>query len=114
VDKRQHKRFIKRCEVEFIVNDIAYRRISSDFSLSGFFIRTNRPPAPGTILHIVIHLPDGSTSKVTGKVMWASKTSVGRLMGTIIKTLKNGMGIKIIEKDTNYLHFIKSLHDFSQ
>jgi hypothetical protein len=109
MDKRQHKRFIKRCEVEFIANDITHRGISSNFSLNGFFIRTNYPPAPDTILHIVIHLPDGSTSKVTGKVIRASKTLTGRVMGTPVKTLKNGMGVEIIEKDTNYLHFIKSL-----
>jgi hypothetical protein len=114
MDKRQHKRFIKRCNVEFVANDITYRGISSNFSLKGFFIRTNYPSTPDTILHIVIHLPDGSISKVTGKVIWALKTSIGSVIGTPIKTLKNGMGIEIIEKDTNYLHLIKLLHDFNQ
>ncbi len=109
MEKRQRKRFIKRCEAEFVVNETTYKGISSNFSLNGFFIRTNHPPKPDTILHIVIHLPDGSTSNVKGKVIRAWKTPTGRVMRAPIgSSKKNGMGIEIIEKDDNYVHFIKS------
>jgi hypothetical protein len=39
MEKRQRKRFIKRCEVEFVANETTYRGISSNFSISGFFIK---------------------------------------------------------------------------
>lgn len=108
-NKRQQKRFISRCETEFVVNDVTYRGIASDFSLQGLFIRTTHPATPDTIVDITIYLPDGLTSNLTGKVRRAMKPSIGRVIGTPVKALKHGMGVEIIKKDANYLHFIRSL-----
>lgn len=108
-NKRQQKRFVKRCEVEFIADNHVVRGISSDFSQDGLFIRTNYPYVAGTIFDIVIHLPDGVDSKIKGRAVRAARTPIGRVMGTPVKTQKNGMGIEIMEKDENYLDFIKSL-----
>jgi hypothetical protein len=95
--------------VEFTSDGLTLRGISSDFSLKGLFIRTNHPYVPGTIFDIVIHIPDGSVSKIKGKAVRALKTPTGLVLGTPTKSLKNGMGIEIIEKDANYLHLIRSL-----
>jgi hypothetical protein len=108
-NKRRQKRFVKRCEVEFISDNLMVRGISSDFSLEGLFIRTNHPYTPGTVFDIVVHLPDGADAKVKGRAVHAAKTPTGKVMGTPVKSLKNGMGIEIIEKDDNYISFIKSL-----
>ena len=108
-DKRRQKRFIKRCEIEFISGGVTYRGISSNFSLNGLFIRTSYPFAAGTIFDIVIHLPDGSNSKVKVRVARAVRTEIGKMMGASTKVFKNGMGVEIVEKDANYLHFIRSL-----
>ena len=108
-NKRQQKRFVRRCEVEFTADKLTIRGISSDFSLEGLFIRTNHPLPAGTILDMLIHLPGGEISKVKGKAVRAAKTPIGKVMGTPIKSLKNGMGIEIIEKDDHYLHLIRSL-----
>ncbi|MBI4684951.1 MAG: PilZ domain-containing protein [Nitrospirae bacterium] len=108
-NKRQQKRFIYRCETEFNYNETTYRGISSNFSLGGLFLRTSYPAHPDTILDMVIHLPDGSYSKITGKVIRAIKPALGRVIGIPIRDLKHGMGIKVIKKDINYLHFIRSL-----
>lgn len=108
-DKRQHKRFIKRCVVEFVVDGSKYTGISSDFSLNGLFIRTKYPLIPDTMLHVAVYLPDGRVSKLTVKVKRAAKTATGRVMGTPVRSLKDGMGVEIIERDVNYLHFIRSL-----
>ncbi len=62
---------------------------------------------PGAILDIIVHLPDGLTSKLKGKVRRTSKNPVGKVMGSPVKTVKSGMGIEIIEKDTNYLHLLR-------
>jgi hypothetical protein len=107
-EKRGHKRLIKRCESEFMVEGIIHRGISSNLSVNGIFIRTNRPFPTGTVLDIVIHLPDGSTSKLKGRVSRAWKTQLGKVMGTPIKAFKDGMGVELIEKDDNYLEFVKS------
>lgn len=106
-NKREHKRFIKRCRAEFTSFDRTYRGISSDFSLKGLFIRTTHPIGPGEILDIVVHFPDGSTSNLRGKVRRASRGMGG---GTPAgKTPKNGMGIQLLKKDANYLRFLSTL-----
>ena len=87
-NKRKQKRFIKRYETEFELKDITYRGISRDFSLNGLFIRTKYPMAPGTIVDITIHLPDGLASKLKGKVRRTSKDPVGKVMGSPVKTKK--------------------------
>lgn len=85
--------------------------MSSNFSVNGLFIKTRRTFAPGTVLNIVIHLPNGATSKVKGAVKRAPKTPTGRIMGTPVKVVKDGMGVEIIEKDAQYLHVIKTCED---
>ena len=110
-DKRKQKRFIRRCEVEFTADNLTLRGISSDFSLTGLFIRTNHPFAPGTLFDIIIHLPDGLISRVKGTAVRAAKTPTGRVMGTPVKSVKNGMGIELTEIDANYIHHITNLLD---
>ncbi len=106
--KRQQKRFTERCKIEFTANDITYRGISSDFSLSGLFIRTNHPFPTETILDIIIYLPNGLTSKLKGKIKRSLKIPFERVMETQ-KYLQRGIGVEITEKDSNYVHFIKAL-----
>ncbi|MCK5138683.1 MAG: PilZ domain-containing protein [Thermodesulfovibrionia bacterium] len=108
--RRKHERFTKRCEVEFVANETTYKGKSSNFSMNGFFIRTNHPLEPDTILHIVIYLPDGLTSKVRGKIIRAIEMPMA--IRSAVGTLKNGMGVEIIEKDSHYINFIKSFHNY--
>lgn len=98
---RRHRRFIRRLEVEFSANNQNYRGISSNFSLGGIFIRTNHSFSPDTIIDLTIHLPDGTSVLAKGVVRMALRTSVA--------SLKNGMGIEIIENDSHYVNFIRSL-----
>lgn len=98
MSKRKHTRFIRRLETEFSAEGKEYRAISSDFSCRGLFIRTNHAFPPGTVLTISVHLPDGITSHLKGKVCRALKTTV--------VSLKNGMGIELIEKDQQYTDFM--------
>jgi hypothetical protein len=108
-NKRQQKRFIKSCKVEFTVDDLTLRGISSDFSLKGLFLGTNHACQAGTVLDIVIHLPDGTVSKVKGKTVRSSRTPSEIAVQTPGSSVKNGMGIEIMERDANYLHLIRSL-----
>ena len=106
-EKRLLKRYIERCKTEFTAFDKTYRGLSGNFSLNGLFIRTTHLFPQSTIISILIHLPDGSTSELKGKVVRAVEGPFGQ--GTVKqKYVRNGMGIKIMEKDVNYLHFIRS------
>ena len=109
INRRVHKRFAKNCKIEFLSDGIRYYGVSRDFALNGLFITTRDPKVPGTILEVIIHLPDGSTLKLRAKVMRIFKTLKEKGTGTPIKAHKDGMGVEIIEKNVNYLHFFRSL-----
>jgi len=109
LDRRQQRRLIKRCEINFTYDDLTFKGISSNFSLGGLFIRTKHPLSPDTVFDMVIHLPDEKLSKLRGKVTRSMKKALGIVVGTSCEAVKDGMGVKIIEKDTQYLEFIKSL-----
>lgn len=101
-NKRQYQRFIRRLEVEFSSEDRHYRGISSNFSIGGLFVRTNHPFAPGTLIDMTIHLPvGGGVAYLKGKVKTALKTPV--------VSIKNGMGVEIVEKDTAFVDFMKTM-----
>ncbi len=108
-NKRLHKRFMRRCAVEFFSHGITCRGISGNCSLNGLFIRTSCPLALDTILHLTVFLPDGTASKLKVKVIRAGRTSPGKLTGAPVKSGRKGVGAKIIERDANYLHFFRSL-----
>lgn len=95
-------RFTKRLEATFSSGDLRFRGISSDFSEGGLFIRTRNGLNPGNIIDMEIYLPNGKICKVKGIVR--------RTIKTPLSTLKNGMGIELLEKDQNYLEFIKTFH----
>lgn len=97
---RKQERFIRRLETEFSSGDKKYRGISRDLSAKGLFLRTSHPFAPGSIIDLLIHLPDGVTSKLKGKVM--------RAFNIPMLPIKNGMGIYILEKDSHYINFLKT------
>jgi hypothetical protein len=99
--KRRYKRYIRRLETEFTIGGSTFRGISSDLSEKGLFIRTGKGFVPGSILDIVIYLPNGEKAKVKGIVRRTIKTD-----STLVK---NGMGIEILENDEVYTKFIKDL-----
>ena len=101
MDKRRHPRFIKRLTTKFIINNESFTGISSDLSESGLFIRTNRGCSANTPIDIKIFMPDNSVSSLKGIVR--------RTIRTPISSMKNGMGIEIIEKDGIFINFVKSI-----
>ncbi len=101
MEKRQHKRYISRCEIEFSMNGTNYRGISSNLSLNGLFIKTRNPFPADEVINIIVHFPNGTTSKLKGITRRAVRNTV--------HNQKNGMGIEIIEKDSHYSEFINSI-----
>ena len=82
---------------------MVYTGITSDISENGIFIRTRYGFVPGTIIKIEIYLPEDKISKLKGKVKRSTRTQIA--------SLKNGMGIEIIEKDSNYTIFLNSMDE---
>jgi hypothetical protein len=97
---QRHKRFTKRLEATFSAGGLSYRGILSNFSESGLFIRTNRGFTPNTIIDIELVMPDNKVSHLKGVVKRTIKTPVS--------TIKNGMGIELMERDETYINFLKS------
>lgn len=101
MSKRQFERHKRRLETTFTAGTETYRGMSGDISEGGIFIRTRHCLVPESLLDIEIHLPDGTLSRVKGKVK--------RSIRTPISTFKNGMGIEIIEKDSAYVTLVKKI-----
>ena len=97
---QRHPRFTKRLEARFSSGGMSFAGISSNLSESGLFIRTNRGFAPDTAIDIELVMPDGKISSLKGLVR--------RTIKTPMSTLKNGMGVELIEKDAAYINFLKS------
>lgn len=106
-DKRQHKRIKESCDVEFYSHGKEYRGVSDNFSVNGLLISTEDLLALQSVVSITVHLPDGSTSKLKGRVRRVHKmTGSAAQSGQI---LESGMGIEIMERDSNYIKFFMSL-----
>jgi hypothetical protein len=103
MEKRRHPRFIKRLETVMGIDRISYRSISSDLSENGLFIRTKRGCPVNTPIDIELSLPGNKVSFLKGIVR--------RTIRTPIPTMKNGMGIEIIEKDKTFVDFMKSINE---
>lgn len=108
-ERRRQKRFVKRCTIEFTSDGQTYRRICRNLSLDGLFIKTSKPLPLEKIIEMILHLPDGSTSKLTGKVTRATRDPYSLIFERAGIPSKDGMAIQLIEKDGNYLKFLESL-----
>ncbi|MEW6569561.1 MAG: PilZ domain-containing protein [Nitrospirota bacterium] len=100
--KRKHQRFTKRLQASFSSGGLSYRGILSNISEKGLFIRTNRGFAPNTIIDIELVMPDNRLSRLKGIVRRTIKTPVS--------TIKNGMGIELIERDETFMNLVSSFN----
>jgi len=108
-ERRRQKRHVKRCTIEFISDGQTYRGICRNLSLDGLFIKTSKPLAPEKIIEMIVHLPDDSTSKLTGIVTRVLREPCSLILERAGIPSKDGMGIQLMEKDANYLNFLTSL-----
>jgi hypothetical protein len=108
-EKRRQKRFVKRCTAEFTSDGQTYTGFCRNLSLDGLFIKTRKPLALEKIVEMIVHLPDGSTSKLTGRVTRATREPYSLILERAGIPSKDGMGIQLIEKDANYLNFVTLL-----
>ncbi len=91
----------KRLNISFSDGKVDHLGTSSNFSLTGLFIRTRKAFNPGTSLKIVLELDEHQKIDLTGIVVWATRT------GNI--DFKNGMGIKLTSLPQAYKDFVNGL-----
>ena len=108
-ERRRQKRFAKRCTAEFTSDGQSYVGLCRNLSLDGLFIKTRKPLSLKKIIELIVHLPDVSTSKLTGRAARATREPHSLILERAGIPSKDGMAIQLIEKDANYLNFVKSL-----
>jgi Tfp pilus assembly protein PilZ len=106
MERRRHPRFIKRLETKISVGNTHFWSISSDLSESGLFIRTNRSCNVNTPVNIELSLPGNRVSFLKGIARRAVRTP--------FFTMRDGIGIEIIEKDRTFTNFVRSLIEESE
>jgi uncharacterized protein (TIGR02266 family) len=85
------KRFRKRVEVRYGVEQPQFTGYSGNISRTGMMLRTIRVFAPGTLLVLELKFPD-KTIVARGHVSWAREGSV-----QLLPTGRVGMGIKFVD-----------------
>lgn len=103
-EKRIKDRATKRLSVKFGCNTLEHSGITSNFSLTGIFIRTNAGLAPGTPLDIELTLPDDMVLKLKGTVMWTK-----RVHPKLAEFSRNGMGIMLKDIPEVYTRLVTEL-----
>jgi len=103
---QRHPRFTKRLEVTFSSGGLSFRGILSNISANGLFIRTNRGFTPDTIVDIEVVMPDNKISLLKGIVKRTTKTT--------LSSVKNGMGVELMEKDSIFENFLQSINDVTE
>jgi len=99
--KRQHERYTKRVETEFVYDGRSFKGISSDLSEKGLFLRTRNAAPEGSEISIKLFLPDGNAAHARGVVRRSVKTRS--------QVVKDGMGLEITEFDDAYADFLKGV-----
>ncbi len=107
-DNTRRRRVQKNLAVEFSGYNGTCAGVSENFSINGLAVRTDTIPALQSVVSIVLHLPDGSISKLKGRVkrIYMGSDDIPAASG---KSPKGGMGIEIMERDSNYIRFFMSL-----
>lgn len=108
-NKRRLRRFSHRCRVAFTADGMTYRGLSSNFSLDGLFLRAKNTFPPGTLLDITLYFPNDLASRLQATVIRESQEPLRVAGGRESEYGEKGMGIRIRERDSLYLHFIRAL-----
>lgn len=103
--KRRFTRYRKRLRTEFRAGDQHFKGISTNVSERGLFIRTRHVFRAGVVVNVKIYLPEKKHCTLKGIVRYARRM--------LILRNRNGMGIELLEKDSVYMGFIRSLEALS-
>jgi hypothetical protein len=101
MERRQNLRVNKSLISQILADNTNLFVITHDLSVNGLFLRSNQCLPINSLVTIQIVLPDNSISFLKGIVRRTIDTSA---------YMNNGMGIQLIEKDSNYARYFQSIH----
>lgn len=90
-EKRLKDRKRKRLKVRFGLDQPKKIAFTDDISSKGIFVTTVAPERPGTILNLLIEIPDGNIIRCQGQVRWARRVPRNLLR----VASKGGMGLTL-------------------
>jgi len=90
-ERRRHKRIPIRLRVD-VVEPVALELLSEDVSASGLYLRTDSPPAIGTLIDLVLRLPEEEPLAVQGLVTHALDVLLARAVERPC-----GMGVRFFD-----------------
>ena len=102
MERRRSKRITKRLETKFSADGISNTGITSNLAKEGIFIRTLKGHPPPKILDLELYLPSGEKIILRGRI--------NRTIKTQFQSIKNGMGIELIDPPAKYTEFIEALY----
>jgi len=101
-EMRRHKRVSKRCEIEFASEGQTCRGLCRNVCPDGLFIKTRKPVVPNALIEMTIHLPDGSTSKLRGRITRVIREPHSLILERAGMPSKDGIGVQLTDRDENY------------
>ncbi len=78
--------------------------ISSNFSLSGLFLKTRKKFKPGSPVNVTLHAGDDQQISLQGKIAWVK--SSGK-KSSVYDKFNEGIGITLTETPEEYKEFLK-------
>jgi hypothetical protein len=99
MERRRHFRINKSLISQIFADDVNLFVRTGDLSANGISLISKQCLPVDTVVAIEIVMPDNSVSSLRGIVRRIIDTSI---------FMHNGMGIELLEKDSNYIQFLKS------
>jgi Tfp pilus assembly protein PilZ len=93
IDKRRHRRHVRRIRCELFIRGTRYGGIVKDVSRGGVFVNTRAKASIGTAITIVIPPGEGRTEiRFTGRVVRSDRVSARLAMQSAA-----GIGVEVLE-----------------
>jgi hypothetical protein len=104
IEKRTAHRRRAAVNVEFTQGTLRGTGLTGDLSPRGMFVRSKEIPSTGPMLRLKVHLPEGRTLALTGRVVRGS---------TALSSAKaaSGFGLRISGESTDYEELVLRLRD---
>jgi len=104
-DKRKTGRIIKRLQAKLLCDGEERSGISSNFSLTGLFIKSRKKFKPGTHVNITLDLGNNQKISLRGEIVRIKSSD----NTSIFDKFSQGMGIKLNDTPQEYIEFLKVL-----
>lgn len=102
-NKRKDHRIPKVLKVKIDRKGREVWGVLQNLSLDGLYVKTNCAFTKGETIVMELWLPDGDKSKVKG--------SVRRIEEKPDRSWNFGIGVKLLDNDVRYLHYVKKLNE---